>query len=487
MAIGLQPYLRPETRQILTMQQRLALKLLQHSILELQQKINAELWENPNLELAENDAEAPAAEQPEPGQETDTPEIGAAPVVKVELPADRRETLDADWRDYIKDYPNDRHDTSMIEPFSNDDAYAPEERISRKATLEEYLLWQLRVSRVSEKEALIGAYIIGNLDDRGYLGTTIEDIASATESRADEIEAVLKRIQFFDPVGVGARDLRECLWVQLENHGAAGTLAARIVADHLADLESKKYQRIAAALGVTIDAVAEAAHDIASLEPKPSRAYASEEAHYAIPEIFVEKDGEGYVISLNDSGLPRLRISSMYGSLAGREDDDAAEARQYLKKKLADARSFIDAIAKRQKTMRKVAESIFKFQREFLDGGVDYVKPMVLRDVAADIEMHESTVSRATANKWASTPHGVFELKWFFQGGLSTDSGEVASQNVKSKIREIVAKENKQNPYSDEQIAALLSDGSIRIARRTVAKYREAVGILSSARRRQPR
>jgi RNA polymerase sigma-54 factor len=484
-AVGPSLSQRLDIKQVLTLQQQLALKLLAVSIVELHEKAETEVTENPNLEYAEEaDAQVPALIKPSSPEGSNTPEAETPVGPAVELPADRLDNLSSDWREYFRDRPNDRHDT---EPLGGDASHSPEERLSKTATLEEYLLWQLRLSRITEKESLIGVYIIGNLDERGYLASTVEEISAATESSIDEVECVLKRILLFDPVGVAARDLRECLLAQLESHGFADTLAARIVSDHLGGLESKKYEKLARALAVSVDEIAEAAREIAALEPKPSRAYAAEEARHVIPEIFVEKNAEDYVISLNEDGLPKLRLSGLYDRMARQEGEAAAQARQYLKEKLAAARWFLDAIEQRQRTMRKVAQSIFTFQRDFLERGPNHVRPMVLRDVAADIGMHESTVSRATSNKWVSTPHGVFELKWFFQGGIAAAGGAVASESVRSKIREIIGQEDKLSPYSDAAIAALLSAGStIKMARRTVTKYRESMGILSSTKRRKP-
>jgi RNA polymerase sigma-54 factor len=315
----------------------------------------------------------------------------------------------------------------------------------------------------------------------------VEDVCRATGATPEEVEAVLKRILFFDPVGVAARDLRECLLAQLESLGLAGSLAARIVANYLGHLETKRYEKLARELNVGIDEIADAAHVIASLEPKPSRGFEQDEVRTVLPDVFVEKVGDDYVIYLNDEGVPRLRVSSLYRRMAGQEGEAEEQARQYLQEKVRAATWLIKSIQQRQQTLFRVTQSIFKFQREFLDHGVSQLRPMVLRDIAEDIHMHESTVSRATANKYVYTPQGLFELKFFFQSGIRGGNGEdVASETVKEKIRGIITAEDPQKPYSDQHIAAMLSDNSIEIARRTVAKYREAMGILPSSQRRQP-
>ena len=297
----------------------------------------------------------------------------------------------------------------------------------------------------------------------------------------------MKQIQLFDPVGVAARDLRECLLVQLGNLGLGSSLAARIVSDHLSQLERKRYEKLARDLGATLEEVIAAAHVICSLEPKPARGFDEEEVRTIIPDVYVEKIGEEYLIFLNDDGIPRLRVSPLYRRLAGQEGEEEAQTRQYLQEKLRAATWLIKSIHQRQQTLYRVTQSIFKFQRDFLDQGVSQLKPMVLKDVAEDIKMHESTVSRATANKYVHTSQGIFELKFFFQSGLMAGDGvEVASESVKEKIRGIISMEDLRKPCSDQYIAWLLRQQAIDIARRTVAKYREAMGILPSSKRRQP-
>jgi RNA polymerase sigma-54 factor len=362
-----------------------------------------------------------------------------------------------------------------------------ENSLTKKTSLEDHLLWQLRLSKITDLESAIGLYIIQNLNENGYLTLTVDEICAATESTPEAVEALLKRIQYFDPVGVAARDLRECLLVQLDNLHLSDSLAAMIVGNYLSFLESKRYERLAKDLNVTIEAIADAAHLIASLEPKPSRGFEQDEVRTVLPDVFVEKIGGEWVIYLNDDGVPRLRVSSLYRRMAGQEGAAEEEARQYLQEKVRAATWLIKSIQQRQQTLMKVTQSIFKFQADFLDSGVSQLKPMVLRDVAEDIHMHESTVSRATANKYVHTPQGLFELKYFFQSAISTGSGEdVASESVKQKIRQIIDGEDPRAPYSDQYIATALSSDSIEIARRTVAKYREAMGILPSSKRRQP-
>ena len=472
---------------VMTPQLQQAIKLLQLSRIELEEMVIKELQENPALEEGQSE-ETDNNEQPrseaQNGLTGETSELTANRELST---VDKIGTLD--WQEYLDTHSNSMHGSLTAEAGGEDGDSPPswENSLTKKTSLEDHLLWQLRLSKITNLESSIGLYIIQNLDENGYLTLTIEEICAATESTPEAVEALLKRIQYFDPVGVAARDLRECLLVQLDNLGLSDSLAAMIVGNYLSFLESKRYERLAKDLNVTIEAIADAAHLIASLEPKPSRGFEQDEVRTVLPDVFVEKIGGEWVIYLNDDGVPRLRVSSLYRRMAGQEGAAEEEARQYLQEKVRAATWLIKSIQQRQQTLMKVTQSIFKFQADFLDYGVSHLKPMVLRDVAEDIHMHESTVSRATANKYVHTPQGLFELKYFFQSAISTGSGEdVASESVKQKIRQIIDGEDPRAPYSDQYIASALSTDSIEIARRTVAKYREAMGILPSSKRRQP-
>jgi RNA polymerase sigma-54 factor len=473
---------------VMTPQLQQAIKLLQLSRVELEEMVTKELQENPALEEGPAEEAEPSGEQPRSETQASVPENSSELVLNRELSAvDKIGTLD--WQEYLDTHSNSIHGSLTAEATSDDGDSPPswENSLTKKTTLEDHLIWQLRLSKITERESTIGSYVIQNLDQNGYLVLSREEICTATGSSAEEVEAVLRRIHFFDPVGVAAQDLRECLLIQLENLQLSDSLAAKIIANYLNFLESKRYEKLAKDLGVTIDEIADAAHLIATLEPKPSRGFEQDEVRTVLPDVFVEKVGDEYVIFLNDDGVPRLRVNSLYRRLAGQEGAAEEQARQYLQEKVRAAHWLIKSIQQRQQTLFRVTQSIFKFQQEFLDHGVSNLKPMVLRDVAEDIDMHESTVSRATANKYVHTPQGLFELKFFFQSGLHSGNGEdVASESVKEKIRGIIAAEDQRKPYSDQHIAAALSNDSIEIARRTVAKYREAMGILPSSKRRQP-
>src|SRR6267378_87725 len=472
---------------VMTPQLQQAIKLLQLSRVELEEMVTKELQENPALEEGPAE-EAEASGEPRSEIQVSVPENGSELVLNRELSAvDKIGTLD--WQEYLDTHSNSIHGSLTAEATSDDGDSPPswENSLTKKTTLEDHLIWQLRLSKITERESTIGSYVIQNLDQNGYLVLSREEICTATGSSAEEVEAVLRRIHFFDPVGVAAQDLRECLLIQLENLQLSDCLAAKIIANYLHFLESKRYEKLAKDLGVTIDEIAEAAHLIATLEPKPSRGLEQDEVRTVLPDVFVEKVGDEYVIFLNDDGVPRLRVNSLYRRLAGQEGAAEEQARQYLQEKVRAAHWLIKSIQQRQQTLFRVTQSIFKFQQEFLDHGVSSLRPMVLRDVAEDIDMHESTVSRATANKYVHTPQGLFELKFFFQSGLRSGNGDdVASESVKEKIRGIIGSEDPRKPHSDQHIAALLSNDSIDIARRTVAKYREAMGILPSSKRRQP-
>ena len=462
---------------VMTPQLQQAIKLLQLSQLDLQQRISQELQENPALEEARDDeyavgdGAADVAREPEATHET--------------LVTDRI----ADWQDYLDNHANSRHDMVASEVVRQEEDFPSlENTVTRRETLQEHLLWQLRMAGLDRAGESIGQCIIGNLDERGYLEASLEEVGELARAAPGAVEDVLARIQLFDPVGVAARDLRECLLVQLENAGLAGSVAARVVAEHLGELERRQYERIAADLDVSVADVMEAAHLIACLEPKPARDYDDTEVRAIIPDVVVQKIAGEYVLLLNDDGVPPLRVSPLVRRLAGASSEEAREAREYLDGKIRAATWLIKSIQWRQQTLYRVSESIFNFQREFLDHGVDRLKPLVLREVAAQIGMHPSTVSRATSNKYAHTPQGVFELKYFFQSGIPRNDSPVvvSAESVRERIRVLVEAEDSGKPLSDQEIAGRLQGVGIDIARRTVAKYREQLGILPSSRRREP-
>jgi RNA polymerase sigma-54 factor len=300
------------------------------------------------------------------------------------------------------------------------------------------------------------------------------------------VEETLHLVQNLDPVGVAARDMRECLLIQARFQNLGGTTVEKIIKKHLGDLEYKRYDLIAKRLAVPLEEVIDAVAVIHGMEPKPARNYSTEEASYITPDIYVVKNGDDYEIAQNNDGMPRLRVSPYYKDVLSRKDVSAKDAKIFIRQKEAAAKWLIYGIEQRQKTIHKVMKCICRFQKEFLDHGVTHLKPMVLRNVAEEIGMHESTVSRATTNKWVHTPQGIFELKFFFNSPINTTDGEsVASESVKEQIRKIVKSENTRKPYSDQEIAEMLNEMGIDAARRTVAKYRESMGILTSRHRKR--
>ncbi|MGH7918091.1 MAG: RNA polymerase factor sigma-54, partial [Candidatus Binataceae bacterium] len=389
-----------------------------------------------------------------------------------------------DWREYLENYSNNWQDGEAADP--DDDRRTLENTLTRKTSLEDHLIWQLRLSALDQTDQRIGATIIYNLSDDGYLETPLEELATQLETDVAHVERVLKRVQRLDPPGVGARDLRECLYSQLANLGMEESLAARVVLNHLDLLEKHRYGEIAKALGVTLEMVAETSRIISVLEPKPGRDYGGQEPAYIVPDVFIQKIGDEFMVTLNESAVPRLRLANYYQRVLN-DGSAPAATKEYLQERLRSARWLVKSIYQRQQTIFKVANSIVNFQRAFFEHGVSHLRPLVLKDVAEDIGMHESTISRATANKYAHTPQGIFELKFFFTSGVkATDGEDISAETVKEKIRGLVAAEGNDNPLSDQAIADILRRGQINIARRTVAKYRQALGILASSRRKKP-
>jgi len=437
---------------VLTPQLQQAIKLLQLSRVELVEKIQQELAENPALEEAtESKAE------------------------------DRIDDLSGLY-DYLNPYGYSKSSSQTeARELNSFETYT-----ARRQTLTGHLLEQLLVASPTAEEEEIGSLIAGSLDRDGYLRVSVEEIAEMGSCEPDRVTQVLSVMQTFDPPGVCARDLRECLLLQLERQGAKNTLARKIISSHLELLGKKDFKSIARALKAKPEDVISAAEAITALEPRPGRQFSDEPPQYIEPDIFVFKIKNEFAISLNNSGLPRLSISSFFSNAVRNGGAIQKEAGDYLRDKLRSAQWLIKSVHERQRTIYRVMESILKFQRGFFEKGISRLRPMVLRDVSADIQMAESTVSRVTSNKYAHTPHGIFELKYFFTSHVKTNYGEaVSSAVVQEKIRRIVAAENAAKPLSDERIAKILQAGGINIARRTVAKYRENLGILASSRRKR--
>jgi RNA polymerase sigma-54 factor len=477
MAIELRQQLKLTQQLVMTPQLQMAIRLLQLSRLELVDTIRQELEENPVLEEVREDGSDDGAEMGEEPEDVPAEEPAAEVTIEEKIPDE------VDWSNYLDEY-----NTPGKVTYEDEDREAPkyEAFVSKKESLSDYLLWQLLMTSPTPAQERVGSLIIGNLNRDGYLDAPLEELAEASGVPLPEVEAALALLQSFEPVGVCARNLRESLLIQLRYCGYADSLEEAIVRDHLGHLENRNFKAVARALKIDMERVVAAVNVIKGLEPRPGREFSDETPHYISPDIYVYKMEEDFVIVLNDDGLPRLRVNNFYQNAVSKGADLGGAAKDYMQERLRSAAWLIKSIQQRQKTIYRVMESILKFQREFFERGVSHLKPMILRDVAEDIEMHESTISRVTTNKYVHTPQGIFELKYFFNSSINrTDGDAVASASVQDRIRRIIEQENPKKPYSDEKISKLLKEADINIARRTVAKYREMMRILPSNKRKQ--
>ncbi len=451
---------------VLAPQLRQSLEMLQAPVLELRQMIRAELDRNPTLEEMPTDV-LPVAAEPDAGE----PEDRKALDFREEFEVLAR--LDDEWRDYF-------FQEKEARPYTSEDAERRNfffESVTQPESLQEHLLQQLAMADLSEADRRLAEVLVGNINDDGYLGASIEELATTSGTDPAHLQDLLVVIQDFDPPGVGARDLRECLLLQLERLGKVDSMAADIVRHHLDLLAGRKIPDIARALRKPVEEVQAAANFIATLDPKPGRAYSAETAPYVTPEIVVRKVDDRYVVFLNDDDLPRLRISKQYRSLM-RDEGTTAEVRDYIQERVRAGAFLIKSIQQRQQTILRIANEIVRVQKEFLDKGIAHLKPLTMAEVAATVGLHETTVSRAVAGKHIQTPVGTFEMKFFFTPGLRTaDGGVVSNKAVKDAIATIVAGEDPSHPLSDQEILAILKERGIHIARRTIAKYRIALRI----------
>jgi RNA polymerase sigma-54 factor len=479
MALELRQQLKLTQQLIMTPQLQMAIKLLQLSRLELMDTIRRELEENPALEeVTESGGAEPLSESPEPAEAQ-----AAEPPATKEVTIEEKIRDDFDWSGFLDDF-----STPYRVPSETEDREAPkyEAFITRKETLKDHLLWQFLMTKPGRGEERIASLIIGNLNRDGYLDVSIEEISAANGIDLEKVERVLSLLQTFDPVGVCARDLKECLLIQARYLGFNDTLITDIISGHLPNLEKKNYKAICKALKVGMEEVVTAVNVIRGLEPRPGRQFSDEAPQYITPDIYVHRMDNEFVIVLNDDGMPKLRVNSLFKRSVSRGRRITHEAEDYIHDKMRSAAWLIKSIHQRQKTIYRVMESILRFQRDFFEKGIAHLKPMVLRDVAQDIGMHESTISRVTTNKYAHTPQGIFELKYFFNSSIRRDEGgAIASASVMEKIRQIIASEDPRRPHSDDKIAQLLKRENIRIARRTVAKYREMMRVLPSNKRKE--
>jgi len=455
---------------ILTPSLQQAIKLLPMSTLELADMLNQEVVENPLLEEVQSE-DVQAAD-------------GAAPdKTEGEAAAKVDGWDDGDYAYFFGDYldegyrPRAQQEVKELPPIEN--------TLSTTSSLADHLEWQLSLQATDETTRAIGEAIIGNLDDDGYLVASVDEIALMGNWSPDQVEATLRVMQGFDPIGVAARDLQECLWLQLRHIGLEGTPAERIVTEHLRMLQNHQIPELAKKLGLSVDDLKPHIETIRHLDPKPGSRFNRRESQYVIPDVYVVKVDDQYVAALNEDGLPQLRISPVYRRLLEKSTENPEETRAYVKDKFRSALWLIKSVEQRQRTIHKVATSIINFQRDFLDHGIEFLRPLVLRDVANDISMHESTVSRVVTNKYMHTPQGVFEMKYFFHSGISSSYGDhVSSVTIKQRIRKIIEGEDPRKPMSDSKIVSILQKEGLVLARRTIAKYREELKIPTSNQRK---
>jgi RNA polymerase sigma-54 factor len=481
--VSLQPRMvqRAEQRLVMTAMLQQAIGLLPMARLELQQAVQQELMENPVLE--ENTDEI---------KEIDD---GDMPEVRDDLPdteTDERGEVEIDWENIV-------HDNYGLDNFSapagNEDFPTFEQTVAIPESLHEHLEWQLKLSLASEIVMSLAQKIIWNIEDTGYLQIPLEELFSDTEHESADLEEALALVQSLDPPGVGARNLSECLLIQLnlleipdEEFQALIPIAKRLIEEQIENIQEKNVAKLARTFKTTSEKIRSAFDIIRTLNPQPGGRFTQERVEVAEPDVTVIRRGEGFEVILNDDGLPPLRISPTYRKMASRRNEVSTETRKYIEERVRAALWFVKSIEQRRATILKVSESIVSFQREFLEHGVSHLKPLVLRDVAEDIEMHESTVSRVTTGKYMETPRGVFNFKYFFHSGLvSIGGGNTSSVAVKEKIRQIIEDEDKHKPLTDQQVVEKLREMDVVIARRTVTKYRKELRILSASNRREYR
>ncbi|MCP3925378.1 MAG: RNA polymerase factor sigma-54, partial [Desulfobacterales bacterium] len=473
--LEIQQQLKLSQQLVMTPQLQQAIKLLQLNRLELVDMVSQEMEENPALEeVFDNDENKLPDDKNEKKKDENS-------LQKDEI----NETVqgDIDWDNYINEY----NSVGKVQ-YETESRESPkyESFISRKESLDDHLLWQLMMMKPTEEEEEIGSIIIGNINQDGYLDITTEEISSLCNSTEHLIESVICRMQKLDPVGVCARSLSECLLIQAKHLNIDDENVINIIKKHIKNLENTNIKAISKDLKISLKEVIKAINIIKEFEPKPGRLFNDDNPQYIIPDIYVHRIEGEYVISLNDDGMPKLRVNPYYKKAVSTGEKISPDTKDYLQDKMRSAAWLIKSIHQRQKTIYNVMQSILAFQKDFFNKGISYLKPMVLRDVAEDIGMHESTISRVTTNKYAFTPQGIFELKYFFNSPIRRVHGsDIASASVMDKIKKIIENENVKKPYSDIKISELLKNENVNIARRTVAKYREILKILPSSKRKQ--
>ena len=497
---------------ILAPQLQQSLALLQAPTLELKAMVEQELQQNPVLEeVTEQDMEqrekSPANEESPGADEGEAPTTGDLAELPEDLnfdgPADggpdaapERQTndptedfqaefeklvqMDQDWRDHFAQ-------TNSVTRASAEDEEKREfmfNSITAEASLAQHLMEQVRDTNLAETDRAVAELIIGNVDDYGYLMATVEELALTANVPGEKIAEILKVVQSFEPVGVGARDLRECLMLQLERAGKGESLDCAIIRDHMDALGKRRIPEIARGTGQPVEEVQAALLRIGRLEPRPGRAFLPVVQQYVAPEVFVVKNGDDFTVTTNEEQVPHLRISNVYKDLMAAGENNA-EVKNYIREKIRAGKFFIKSLHQRQTTIANIGREIVQRQREFMEKGVAHLKPMTMAQVAEVVGVHETTVSRAVSGKYIQTPQGVFEMKYFFTAGLQNSNGDnVSNTSVKDMIADIFKSENPAYPLSDQEVVKMLTAKGINIARRTVAKYRDELGILPSVMRK---
>lgn len=473
--------LRLSQKLILTPQLQQSIKLLQLPLLELSQDINQELMSNPLLEEG-------IEREPEQEERLET----SAPSVEEETFHEASDDIEAPLEkifgfttdSYFEERESDGRDLGYFNE-SGEEFQVYLERNKKKPDLYEHLLWQLRLSNIPENVGRVAEAIINNLDEDGYLEASLEEIIRIAETDTKTAEEALSFIYDLDPPGIGARNLQECLLFQLKPLNLKGTLVETILLDGFAELEGKKYKQLASKLKVSLDEVLAGVKVIEGLEPRPGRNFSSDEPVHIIPDVYIEESDGKFIITLNDEGIPKLRLSNYYRKLLANKKSLGPEEKQFLEEKLRSAIWLLKSLDQRNRTIYRVTESILKFQDDFFRKGFKYLKPLNLKDIAEDLGMHESTISRVTSNKYVQCPQGLLSFRFFFSNAVPSSQGDMSSSTVKDIIKKIISEEDTHEPLNDKKIVEILKAKGISVARRTAAKYREELKIPSHVKRKK--
>lgn len=478
MALESRLELKLSQKLVLTPQLQMAIKLLQMPQLELSQTINQELIENPFLEEMSDITSSEELSQEEKESLEEIPPYAD----DTELSLEKLSHFSSD--DYFEERSSDGKDLGY---FTSGNVTHPsyEYFLSTATDLFDHLIWQLRLSKEPEEIREVGELIIGNIDENGYLRLSIDEIMELSKSDMETAQKALTLIQSFDPQGIAARDVKECLQLQLRAMDMQGSLAESLVINSLDLVGKRKYQQLAKEYGVSVEDILSAVKVIEGLDPKPARKFSSSSADYITPDVFILKTDSNYQIVLNDEGLPKIRINYYYQKLLKQKDSVSKEERQFLEDKLRSAVWLLKSLDQRNKTIYRVTESILTFQKDFFDKGVNVLRPLNLKDIATELNLHESTISRVTSNKYLSCPRGIYCFKYFFSNAIPSNAGELSSTSVKDMIRTIISEEDPKSPLSDMKIVDIFRSKNITIARRTIAKYRDELKIRPQSQRRR--